>query len=581
MADIYFFLKMGIKSYIEQSFSQYSKNTKIILNKNFDNNFLYPLFINDMSLYKDLIQKNKLKVGTWRIIGNLLDQKINQILREYKKIIEENKKKVLKYTEKYNKSEKEIKLYEDLVAETRNKIINFHNSDNDKIKKNKKVKAKEELIDEKNYNNDIFIHKFLQLTKKLNLENENIRLFISKLKKKKKFSEIGEINLLKLEIMKISLYILINEISELELLNTDYNKQNSYKLLNDYIIDFIDKSEKIKDITNSGHYTFIRVYVIEEALIINLQGYKDLNKSFLHQILNSINVMQLKYSNSHISNLIKSIQELISNPEKVLCPNAFQILKEASYKNIKSRSRDNSFDKYDLENKEINSIDIKNERNRKIDEFFKLKKDEKSDNDDEVSRQKELSNIINLKNSSINNNNNNNLNSYIHQNQNNYNIKSQKKSNFGPIESNKYKSYQNNSTKIPNSSKVNLKELYRSDSFSEKLGINSRLVSQLPSLIKTKQEKNKNNIEFKEKIHMKRKSNNEKSDKIIMEEFRKIVNNNFYSNENEKIKEKNNIIIEIKNNKNSNRKIDSNKTKRNIFLNKTIFKTESENKKDK
>ena len=348
--------------------------------------------------------------------------------------------------------------------------------------------------------------------------------------------------------MKISLYILINEISELELLNTDYNKQNSYKLLNDYIIDFIDKSEKIKDITNSGHYTFIRVYVIEEALIINLQGYKDLNKSFLHQILNSINVMQLKYSNSHISNLIK----------------------------------DNSFDKYDLENKEINSIDIKNERNRKIDEFFKLKKDEKSDNDDEVSRQKELSNIINLKNSSINNNNNNNnLNSYIHQNQNNYNIKSQKKSNFGPIESNKYKSYQNNSTKIPNSSKVNLKELYRSDSFSEKLGINSRLLSQLPSLIKTKQEKNKNNIEFKEKIHMKRKSNNEKSDKIIMEEFRKIVNNNFYSNENEKIKEKNNIIIEIKNNKNSNRKIDSNKTKRNIFLNKTIFKTESENKKDK
>ena len=109
---------------------------------------------------------------------------------------------------------------------------------------------------------------------------------------------------------------------------------------------------------------------------------------------------------------------------------------------------------------------------------------------------------------------------------------------------------------------MNLKELYRSDSFSEKLGINSRLVSQLPSLIKTKQEKNKNNtIEFKEKIHMKRISNNEKSDKIIMEEFRKIVNNNFYSNENEKIKEKNNIIIEIKNNKNSNRKIDSNKTK--------------------
>ena len=37
---------------------------------------------------------------------------------------------------------------------------------------------------------------------------------------------------------------------------------------------------------------------------------------------------------------------------------------------------------------------------------------------------------------------------------------------------------------------------------------------------------------------MQRKSFNENSDKIFMEEFRKIVNNNFYSNENENDSEK-------------------------------------------
>ena len=108
MADIYFFLKMGIKSYIEESFSLYFKNTSFIFNRNFDNNFLRPLFINNMSLYKDLIQKNKLKADLWRTIGNLLDNKINQILPEYRKIIEDMKNKVLKYTEIIAKSNEKL-----------------------------------------------------------------------------------------------------------------------------------------------------------------------------------------------------------------------------------------------------------------------------------------------------------------------------------------------------------------------------------------------------------------------------------------------------------------------------------------
>ena len=49
MADIYIFFEEGIKSYIEQSFSKYSKNEDIIFRRSFDNEFLQPLFLNDIS----------------------------------------------------------------------------------------------------------------------------------------------------------------------------------------------------------------------------------------------------------------------------------------------------------------------------------------------------------------------------------------------------------------------------------------------------------------------------------------------------------------------------------------------------
>ena len=96
---------------------------------------------------------------------------------------------------------------------------------------------------------------------------------------------------------------------------------------------------------------------------------------------------------------------------------------------------------------------------------------------------------------------------------------------MGLIESNKYRSYPNesafsnnsliylenhNGTNMLNSSKMSLDDsmsiqgLYRSGSCSELLGINSRLVSQLPSVRNTKQEKDKNNLEFKKKIKMKK-----------------------------------------------------------------------------
>ena len=604
MADIYLFFKEGIKSYIEQSFSKYSKNTDIIFDKNFDNKFLHPLFINDISLYKNLIQKNKLKAEIWRLIGDLLDQKIEQILTECQKIIIDMKNKVLKYSEKIRKSNKAIEIYEEKIKETGDRINNiytFNKNTNNENQNNKE--EKEDLSDTqcKQYDssfNKTLINDIEKYNRKIEEEKKLLKINDSKLKHREKYSAIGDINFLKIEIMRISLNILINEINNQELKNQNYNKENSYKLINDYICDFIDKSEKIKDIAYIGHYKFLRAYVIEEALIINLDGYKDINKIFLKQLLNSINEIKNKYSNSHISNLIKNIEKLISNPDTFLCPNAFQILKEASFKKIKPRSRNNSFDKNDLTN---NNTNFKNEKNRKIDEYLNLNKEEKSDSDeDEEGYQKKLSHIISFRNSSIHNNNSN---SNLIQN----NINFQSQSSLGLIESNKYRSYPNesafsnnsliylenhNGTNMLNSSKMSLDDsmsiqgLYRSGSCSELLGINSRLVSQLPSVRNTKQEKDKNNLEFKKKIKMKkipmqRKNSNEKLDKIFRKEFRKMVNNNFYSNENEKNKEKNTTATETKKNLISEEKIDSKKTKSNILVAKTPIKTESENVKEK
>ena len=111
MADIYIFFEEGIKSYIEQSFSKYSKNEEIIFKRSFDNEFLRPLFLNDISLYKNLIQKNKLKSEIWGLIGNLHDRNIKQILQKYNAFLDKKKNKLVKYTELKKKSNETIEIY--------------------------------------------------------------------------------------------------------------------------------------------------------------------------------------------------------------------------------------------------------------------------------------------------------------------------------------------------------------------------------------------------------------------------------------------------------------------------------------
>ena len=603
MADIYIFFEEGIKSYIEQSFSKYSKNEEIIFKRSFDNEFLCPLFINDISLYKNLIQKNKLKSEIWGLIGNLHDQNIKQILQKYNAFLDKKKNKLLKYTELKKKSNETIEIYtkkkKEIEEEINNNVqTNNYNDNEDEIN----IEEKEDLSDVKckeyvRNNNELLLNKIMKYNKIIEDEQKNLEKYENELKRREKYFMIAEINILKLKILTISTDILIDDISNQKVFNKDHNIEDNYKLLNNFITDFIDKCEKIKDTTYIKYYEFVRVYVIELALIINLQGYKDINKKFLNQLLNTIKQVKKTYSTSYISDLIKTIEKLISSPDSFMCPNAFNILKEASFKKIKPRSRNNSFDKNDLTN---NNANIKNENNRKIDEFIEKKSDSE---DDEEDFQKKLSNVISFKNSSIQNKNNSN----IIQNNYNININFQSQSSLGLGDINKYKSYPNdsafsnnsliylehpNGTNLLNSSKISLDDsmslpgIYRSGSCSELLGINSRLVSQLPSVRNTKQEKDKNNLEFKRKIKMKKeniqkKGSNKKLDKIFGEEIRKIVNNNFYNNENDYNKEKNTTATETKKNKISDEKNENKKLDSNILVVKTPIKAANEDLQEK
>ena len=593
MADINSFFEEGIKSYIEQSFLKYSKSIETIFDKNFDTNLIQPLFISDISLYKNLIQKNKLKSEIWGLIYNLIDQKINQLLCGCNDVVKNMKNQVIKYTQKIKKSNGLIEQYRKLIKEKNEEINN--NNKSLKEKKDNSDYENDLNLEDKNYENEIaqcngkLINEITEYRKKKEDEKENINRYQKKLRNKERYVIIGKIRILKIKILHITITILINEINGQEIKNKNYNKENNYKLLNDYINEIIDKIEKNKDKVYIDYTSFIKNFLIQLALIINNKGYKDINISFLNQILNTFNNIKKVYSNSHISEVIKYVEKLISKPDTFLCPNAFKILKDASLRKIKPRSRNNSFDKNDIvSNNQNNKI----EGNRKIDEFITYKKrEEKSDSeDDEEDFQKKLSNVISFKNSSTQNNI--------------PNINFLSQSSLGLHDTYKHKSLLNdstlsnnsliyidnqNGTNLLNSSRISLDDsiskqgMYRSGSCSELLGINSRLASNLPTLRNTKKEKKKNLLEkFGKKMKMKkinieRKSSNEKLDKIFGKEIRNIVNHNFYNNEGSSYnKNKNTTATENKKEKNNTKKISSE-----ILAVKTPVKNKNENSQEK
>ena len=606
MAETYSFFEEGIKSYIDQSISKYTKTPEIIFERDFDNTFLNPIFINDLSLFKNLIQKNKLKNEIWKSLNDTFFKQINDIQSIFKERVNEVDTKILQYKERMKKYKKYIQDLEDLIVDKQKKIS--RNIEEDKKKSNEKdsvndleneekSKNKEEddlsdikLDEYKSKNNARLIDKITGYNKKIDEGKKKLEHYENQINHNKRKIAKGKINLLKLKILNLALSILINEIINNKMNNDNVeinNKDNDYKLFNDYVNELIEKCELIKEKLFINYIIFIKSFVIELVLIINKEGYKDINKEFLNILLDNINEIQKKYSEEEISNLIKYIEKVIKNPDSILCPNAFSILKNASLKKIRPRSRNNSFDKNDFNtninfNNDVKNNNNKNEKNSKIDDFFKKKKSESEEEEEE--NNKRLSSTISFKNSTLNNNNNNNLllNNFPSQlslGLNENNSSRFKFNNMNSCLSNNSLlglDFQHQSSNLLNSSKLSgddsmskhsiyrqsFSELFPHDSIlnNSQTGINCRLASQLPFLRIKKEKKRKNFAvdKFQKRLGKDifiKKEKKENSDILINREINTIVNDKFYNNENVTNDEKNKNTTASETKKNKNNKI--------------------------
>ena len=119
--------------------------------------------------------------------------------------------------------------------------------------------------------------------------------------------DLGEINLLKLKLMKISLYLITNLESENFLNTRNGEKDNFNQLLMSYI--------KICQEQNKDFGEFIKNYIIKLALLIN-ENSRIINLGFLKFLSYAFyELMQSKISSEQIKHLKVYIDQVINNPK--------------------------------------------------------------------------------------------------------------------------------------------------------------------------------------------------------------------------------------------------------------------------
>ena len=82
----------GLKVHIESSINKYEENLSIIYDQDFDNLFLNPIFINNLSLFRDLIYQNNLNFQNfWNHIGKMMNSSIESIIIKFEEEIKKEK----------------------------------------------------------------------------------------------------------------------------------------------------------------------------------------------------------------------------------------------------------------------------------------------------------------------------------------------------------------------------------------------------------------------------------------------------------------------------------------------------------
>ena len=183
----------------------------------------------------------------------------------------------------------------------------------------------------------------------------------------KSIIDLGEINLLKLKMLKISLYLITNLETENFLNSRSEEKDKLEELLISYI--------KICQEQNKDFGEFIKNYIIKIALLIN-ENSRIINLGFLKFLSYAFyKLMQSKESNEQVKHLKVYIDQVINNPKLELNKyiNFGALNKKINKKEKTSRSRGQSFDIRDpTSNNALNSNIEKN--NKKISDFFKKDK---------------------------------------------------------------------------------------------------------------------------------------------------------------------------------------------------------------
>ena len=83
------FFVNSLKVHIESSVNKYEQNQSIIFEKDFDNLFLNPFFINNINLFREIITKNELNFEQfWTFIGRTIKELINPLIEKFEKEIE-------------------------------------------------------------------------------------------------------------------------------------------------------------------------------------------------------------------------------------------------------------------------------------------------------------------------------------------------------------------------------------------------------------------------------------------------------------------------------------------------------------
>ena len=506
MADTTLFLVNSLESYIKRSSNTFKENVHKIIEKNFDNEYYYPLFINNLELYKAIIMNNKLDDSVWKTLNKFLNNNYTELSELLTKEFEKIKIEKLIREERIKKDEANIEAIKKEIDE-KNKEVQLN------VEKDKKAALEEENSDEidENIENDNkneiklqFKNEYSKNNKDILNECANLGIQISALEKKIKGYKkevrkikynliLSNINLLKFKILHLCTILLINDLYNKSDNENDGNSKNDQiNNIRELFTELINICEKRKEKIEINYISFYKSFVIKLVSHINRYGYKDINKSFLSHLIEIFTKNDQFYDSSkeNISKIISYTEAFKNHPDLFLCKNAFSLLKNANQNNI-VRSRENSFDENDpiFNNNNNNKNLIK--KNKKIDEYFKKEGEDLS---------RKFSNSITFKHKESNINNltfGNNFIENINPNLNNYYSSSfsnkNQYSNLFSFAGNNSFNLNDDSLSVNSSDKLNHTSCFNCSLQNSNLysGINSRLAANNPYQERIKGKKKK------------------------------------------------------------------------------------------